>query len=199
MVGLGDTFDVLWIINDEVSIPHHREIHRQLADSQAFIQILQWEREKWQQNPSRTNTAIIYSLLYVLLNFVFGIEYWLQYADEKTQTERGRKIAWGSVGGGCISLVIELLQTCIISQRNREHFLIFYSLGSLLQAPPTLSLWVCVRAWTRETAIYRANAIQFITKTSKRYVSWGQNGIAKITPPHWSRNRKLEIPHAIGY
>lgn len=74
-VGLCDTFDVFRIINDEVSIPHHREIHRQLTDSQAFIQILQTERERKRERVYTVITFMyrIYSLLHFLLNFIFSM------------------------------------------------------------------------------------------------------------------------------
>lgn len=35
------TSDILWVINNEVAVPHYWEIHRQLTDFHSFIQILE--------------------------------------------------------------------------------------------------------------------------------------------------------------
>lgn len=35
------TLDILRVINNEVAVPHHREIHRQLTDFHSLIQILE--------------------------------------------------------------------------------------------------------------------------------------------------------------
>ena len=35
------TLDILRVINNEVAVPHHREIHRQLADFHPLVQILE--------------------------------------------------------------------------------------------------------------------------------------------------------------
>lgn len=34
------TLDILRVINNKVAVPHHREIHRQLADFHSLVQIL---------------------------------------------------------------------------------------------------------------------------------------------------------------
>lgn len=45
------TLDILWVINNEVAVPHNREIHRQLTDFHSLIQILDdgW-RERGRKN-----------------------------------------------------------------------------------------------------------------------------------------------------
>lgn len=35
------TLDILWVINNEVAVPHHREIHGQLTDLHSLVQILE--------------------------------------------------------------------------------------------------------------------------------------------------------------
>ena len=40
------TLDILRVINNEVAIPHHREIHRQLTDLHSLVQILQAKKKK---------------------------------------------------------------------------------------------------------------------------------------------------------
>lgn len=35
------TLDILWVINNEVAVPYHREINWQLADFHALVQILE--------------------------------------------------------------------------------------------------------------------------------------------------------------
>lgn len=46
------TLDILRVINNEVAVPHHWEIHRQLTDLHSFVQILdsrdgEKERKRW--------------------------------------------------------------------------------------------------------------------------------------------------------
>lgn len=38
------TLDVFWVVNNEVSVPHDREIHRQLADFHPLVEILERRR-----------------------------------------------------------------------------------------------------------------------------------------------------------
>lgn len=40
------TLDIVGVVNDEISIPHNREIHRQVADVISFIVILEIEGKK---------------------------------------------------------------------------------------------------------------------------------------------------------
>lgn len=48
------TLDILRVINNEVAVPHHREIHRKLADLHPLIQILEApdgeEERRWKQD-----------------------------------------------------------------------------------------------------------------------------------------------------
>lgn len=37
------TLDILRVINNEVAVPHHREIHRQLTDFHPLVQVLEAE------------------------------------------------------------------------------------------------------------------------------------------------------------
>lgn len=40
------TLDIVGVVNDEISIPHNREVHRQVADVISFIVILERDKEK---------------------------------------------------------------------------------------------------------------------------------------------------------
>lgn len=46
------TLDILRVIDNEVAVPHHREIHRQLTDFHSLVQILEAEdseKERWEK------------------------------------------------------------------------------------------------------------------------------------------------------
>lgn len=51
------TSDVFWVINNEVSVPHDREIHRQLADFHPLVQIL--EQKTREERTERGRTVLV--------------------------------------------------------------------------------------------------------------------------------------------